>query len=126
VIIDGGGGECLVDRTPAEGTFSRGALVSPALELQVHAGAFGEVGDGVGEVEGLEIHDELDGVAAPLTAKAVIEAAVRGDAEGRSFFLVVRVGAEADEAGSLAPEGGELGGYLDDVGRLPDLLYAAV
>ncbi len=40
--------------------------VSPTLELQFDAGALGEVGDGFGEVEGLEVHDELDGVAASL------------------------------------------------------------
>jgi hypothetical protein len=61
-----------------------------------------------------------------LAAEAIVEAAVRGDAEGRSFLLVVRVGTEAGKTGALAPEGGELGGYLDDVYRLTDLLYAVV
>jgi hypothetical protein len=39
---------------------------------------------------------------------------------------MVGVGAEACEAGSLTFEGRELGGHLDDIGRLPDLLYTAL
>jgi hypothetical protein len=39
---------------------------------------------------------------------------------------VVGVGAEADEARTLAPEGGEFGGYLDYVRGLPNLFYAAI
>ena len=67
--------------------------------------------------------DTLIGFQAPET---VVEALVRGDAEGRSFLLVVWVGTEACEAGSLAPEGCELRGHLDNPGRLPDLFYAAL
>ena len=61
-----------------------------------------------------------------LTAMTVVEALIRGDAEGRGLFLVVGVGAEACEAGSLTLEGRELGGDFDDVGRLLDLFYAAL
>ena len=56
----------------------------------------------------------------------VVEALIRGDAERRSLFLVVWVGAESSEAGSLTFEGRELGGDFDYVGRLPDLFYAAL
>ena len=66
MVVDGGGGEGLVDLASTEGSLLRGVGVSPTLELQVDAGAFGEVGDRFGEVEGLELHNELDGVAAPL------------------------------------------------------------
>ncbi len=50
MIVDGGGGEGLVDSTSTEVTFPCRVRVSPALELQVYAGAFGEVGDRFGEV----------------------------------------------------------------------------
>src|SRR5215210_5801016 len=73
--------------------------------------------------QALRSPDTFVGRQAPET---VIEALVRGDAEGRGFLLVVWVGTEACEACSLAPEGCELGGYLDDPGRLPDLFYAAL
>ena len=126
VIVDGGGGEGLVDSTSTEVTFPGGAWVSRALELQVYAGAVGEVGDCFGELQRLEIHDQFDGVPAALASETVVEASVRGDAEGRGFLLVVWIRTEACEAGSLAPEGCKLGGYLDDPGRLPDLFYAAL
>jgi hypothetical protein len=126
VIVDGGGGEGPMDSTSTERAFPYGAWVSPALELQVHTGAVGEVGDRFGEVQRLEIHDQLDGVSATRTAETIVEAAVRGDAERRGFLLVVWVGTEAHEAGSLALEGCKLGGNLDDAGRLPDLFYAAL
>jgi hypothetical protein len=126
VIVGGGGGQGPVDRASTEVTFPRGARVSPAFKLQVYAESVGEVGDRFGEVQRLEIHYQLDGVPATRTAKTVVEALVRGDAKGRGFLLVVWVGTEACEAGSLAPEGRELGGHLDDPGRLPDLFYAAL
>src|SRR5215210_4035645 len=50
VIVDGGGGESFVDRTSTESAFPCCAWVSPALELQLYAGAVGEVGDRFGEV----------------------------------------------------------------------------
>src|SRR5215216_7194003 len=60
------------------------------------------------------------------TPETVVEALVRGDTEGRGFLLVVWVGTETCEAGSLASEGRKLGGHLDDPGRLSDLFYAAL
>ena len=126
VVVDGGGGEGLVDSTSSEVTFPCRVWVSPAFELQVYAGAICEVGDRFGELQRFEIHDEFDGVPATRTAKTVVEAAVLGDAERRGFLLVVWVGTEAHEAGSLTLEGCKLGGNLDDAGRLPDLFYAAL
>src|ERR671917_91084 len=126
MVVDGGGGEGLIDRASSIGAFLRGLRVSPTLELQLDAGAFGEVGDGLGKVLGLEVHQELDGVAAPLAAETVVETPVRGDAEGGGLLLVVWVGAEAGEAGALAAEGGELRGYFDDVGGLAHVLNAAL
>src|SRR5215208_4062581 len=102
------------------------AWISPAFQLQVHARAVGEVGDRFCEVQSFEVHNEFDRVPAALASETVVEALVRGDAERRGFLLVVRVGAEACEAGSLTAEGRKLGGHLDDPGRLPDLFYAAL
>src|ERR671917_2957574 len=116
MVVDGGGGEGLIDRASSTGAFLRGLRVSPTLEFQLDAGAFGEVGDGLGKVLGLEVHQELDGVAAPLAAETVVETPVRGDAEGWGLFLVVRVGAEAGEAGAPGAGGGGLPGYFGDVG----------
>jgi hypothetical protein len=126
VIVGGGGGQGPVDRASTEVTFPRGARVSPAFKLQVYAESVGEVGDRFGEVQRLEIHYQLDGVPATRTAKTVVEALVRGDTEGRGFLLMVWVGTEACEAGSLASEGRKLGGHLDDAGRLSDLFNAAL
>ena len=126
MIVNGGGGEGPVDRTSTEVTFLCGARVSPAFELQVYAEAVGEVGDCIGEVQRFEVHNEFDSVPAALASETVVEALVRRDAEGRGFLLVVWVWTEACEAGSLAPEGCELGGHLDDPGRLPDPFYAAL
>ncbi len=126
MVVDGGGGEGFVDLSSPQRTLPRCVRISPTLELQIYAGSFGEVGDRFGEVEGLEVHDELDGVPAHLAPVAVVETLFRVDAEGRGLLLVVGVGAEACEAGPLALEGRELGGDLDDVGGLPDLLYAAL
>jgi hypothetical protein len=95
VVVDGGGGEGLVDSTSSEVTFPCRVWVSPAFELQVYAGAICEVGDRFGELQRFEIHDEFDGVPTTLTAIAVVEALIRGDTEGRGLFLVVGVGAEA-------------------------------
>src|SRR5215210_3635223 len=124
VVVDGCGGEGLVDFTSTQGPFPRSVGVSPTFELQLHSGAVGEVGDRFRELQRLEVHDQLNGVPTARTAMAVVEAFVRRDAKGWSFLLVVRVGAEAGEPGALTPEGRELGGYLDDVGRLSDLFYA--
>jgi hypothetical protein len=126
VIVDGGGSEGPVDRTSTEVTFPGGAWVSRALELQVYAGAVGEVGDCFGELQRLEIHDQFDGVPAALASETVVEASVQGDAERRGLLLVVGIGAEACEAGPLALEGRELGGNLDNAGCLSDLFYAAL
>ena len=126
MIVDGGCSERLVDLASPHAALPCGVGISPTFELQINTRAFGEVGNRFGEVEGLQIHDELDGVPATLATETVIEAAVWGDAEGRGLFLMVGVGAEAREAGSLAFEGRELGGHFDDVGGLPDLLYAAL
>ena len=126
MIVDSSGGEGFVDGTSTEVTFPCGGWVSPAFELQGHARAIGEVGDRFCEVQRLEIHNELDSVPASQAAETVVEALVRGDAEGRGFLLVVWVGTETCEAGSLASEGRKLGGHLDDPGRLSDLFYAAL
>src|SRR5215211_7998843 len=112
VVVDGCGGEGLVDRTSTQGPFPRSVGVSPAFELQLHAGAVGEVGDCFCELQRLEVHNQLDSVPTTRTAKTVVEALGRIDAERGSFLLVVRVGAEAGEAGALAPESCELGGHL--------------
>src|SRR3954454_8547323 len=100
--------------------------VSSALELQLDVGALREVGDCFCEVEGFEIHDELDSIPPLLAPMTVVEPLFGVDAEGGGFLLVVGVGAEACKAGSLAFEGRELGGHLDDVGGLSDLFYAAL
>jgi hypothetical protein len=126
VIVDGGGGEGSVDGTPTARAFPCCAWISPAFELQVHARAVGEVGDCFCEVQSFEVHNEFDSVPAALASETVVEALVRGDAEGRGFLLVVWVGTETCEAGSLASEGRKLGGHLDDPGRLPDFFYAAL
>ena len=96
----------------------------PAFELQFDAGSFGEVGDRFSEVEGLEVHDELDSVPASLAPETVVEASIRGYAERWGLLLMVRVGTEACEAGALSSQGGELGGHLDDIRSLPELLDA--
>src|SRR5215203_5535736 len=66
MIVDGGGGEGLVDRTPTEGALPCCIGVSPTLELQLHAGAVGEVGDCFGELQRLQVHYQLDGIPASL------------------------------------------------------------
>jgi hypothetical protein len=49
--------------------------------------------------------DALVGLQAPET---VVEAPIGSNAKRGGLFLMVRVGTEADEAGPLATEGGEL------------------
>src|SRR5215217_2974242 len=126
MVVDGRSGERFVDVAAADVAISCGFGISPALELDLYAGALGQIGDGVDEGEGLQLAYELDGVAPPLAPETVVEALVRGDAERGGLLGVFWVGAETNEAGSLAPKGGELRGDLDYVRRLPDLLYAAV
>jgi hypothetical protein len=113
-----------MDLATAQGTFPCSFGVGTTFELQLDARAFGEIRDGVHEREGLQLAHELYSISSPLAAKTIIEAPVGGGAERGSFFGVIRVWAKADETGSLAPEGGELGGNLDYVRRLSHLLYA--
>jgi hypothetical protein len=126
MVVDGCSGERFMDVAAAEVAFSCGFWISSTLELDLYAGALGQVGDGIHEREGLQLAHELYGVASPATSETIIETPVRGDAERGGLLGVFRVGAETDEAGSLAPKGGELGGDLDYIRRLPDLLNAAV
>src|SRR5215210_8628030 len=80
VVVDGCGGEGLVDFTSTQGPFPRSVGVSPTFELQLHSGAVGEVGDRFRELQRLEVHDQLDRVSATRTPETVIEALTRIDA----------------------------------------------
>jgi hypothetical protein len=126
MIVDGRCGECPVYGATAEVALPCGFGIASALEFEIDAGAFGQVGNGVHEGERFKIHDEFYGIAALFAAETMVKVPLRMHGERRSFFGMVGVRAEADEAGSLAPEGNELGGYLDDVSRFADLLYAAL
>ena len=95
MVVDGGCSERLVDLASPHAALPCGVGISPTLELQIHAGAFGYIGDCLGEVEGLQFHYELDGVPAALASETVVEAAVWGDTKGGGFLLVIGVGAEA-------------------------------
>ena len=61
----------------------------------LHPRALGEEADGVGEVQPLDLHDEVDHAAARVAAEAVIDALVRGDGERSGLLRVER--AEAEE-----------------------------
>ena len=73
MIIDGCSGESPVDRSATIITLSGGFGVCDALELEIDAAAFGQVGDSVYERERLEIHDELDSITAFITAETVVK-----------------------------------------------------
>ena len=82
----------------------------------------GQVGDGVHEGVRLEIHDEFYGIPSLIAAEAMVKVPFRMHGERRGFLGVVGVRAEAHEPGPLASKGGELGGDLDYVRCLSDLL----
>src|SRR5215218_1561511 len=124
VIVDGSRGQGPMDGTTTEGALLCGLGVAGAFELEFDAGSLGQVRNGVHERERLEIHDEFYGVPAFITTETMVEVPFRVYGEGGGFLRVIRVRAETDEAGPLAPESGELRGHLDDVRRLPHLLYA--
>jgi hypothetical protein len=49
VVVDGRHGQGLVDGTATEGAFSCDLGIRAALELEFHAGALSEIGDGIHE-----------------------------------------------------------------------------
>jgi hypothetical protein len=53
MIVDGRCGECSVNSAAAEVSLLRGVWVTSALELEIDAGALGQVGDGIHERKGL-------------------------------------------------------------------------
>src|SRR5919107_2136602 len=66
VIVNGCGGEGPGSLNPPQGAVPGCVWVSPALELQVNTRALGDVRDRICEIEGLEIHNELDSVPSAL------------------------------------------------------------
>lgn len=65
----------------ADGRFLRGDF---------HAGGFGQVLDGLGEIQVVVVHEKAEGVAAGAAAEAVIELLVGADAERRGFLFMER------------------------------------
>ncbi len=61
---------------------------APFAFRHLHAGAGGEVLDGIDEAEALVFHDEADRRAVRAAAEAVVELLGRADREGRRFFVV--------------------------------------
>src|ERR687898_683412 len=104
VIVGGCGSQGFVGRAAVTSTFFcdpfflRGAT----LELQLDAGAFGQVRDRLDKGEGFELHHKLYGVPSFLATEAVVEVLFGRNAEGGGLLLVVRVGAEAGIVGPLA------------------------
>lgn len=113
-----------MDSAATKVALSGGFGVGTAFELEFDAASLGEVRDRVHEGKRFKVHDELYGVPAFIAAETVVEVSLCMYRERRGFLGVIRVRAKADEAGSLASEGGKLRGYLGDVRRLPYLLYA--
>ena len=85
VIVGGGIEQRIkrrVDRLPG---FATGAAF---LAGHFHAGALGQILDGLGKVQAVVVHDEAKGIATCAAAEAVIELLVGADAERGGFFLV--------------------------------------
>src|SRR5690606_38879361 len=98
-VVVGGGGEQRVERR-VDG-LARGAAAAAVFARYVHAGAFGQFLDGLGEVQTVVVHDEAEGIAAGATAEAVVELLVRADAERGGLFLVERAAGRVVLAGFL-------------------------
>lgn len=124
MIVGGGRGQGSMDGAATKVALSGGFGVGTAFELELDVASLGEVRDCVHEGKRFKVHDEFYGVPAFIAAETVVEVSLCMYRKRRGLLGVVWVWAETDEAGSLAPEGGELGGDLDDVRRLPYLLYA--
>ena len=90
------------------------------LVLDRHAVALGEALDGLGEVAGLELHHELEDVAADPTAEAVVQLLRRLDREARRLLVVERAARHRADA-LLAHLAGARGDQLDEVGALAHL-----
>ena len=51
---------------------------------------FGQIFDGLGEIQALKVHDKAKRIAAGAAAEAIIELLVRADAEGGRLFIMKR------------------------------------
>ena len=117
VVVPAGGGAVQLQHTAAELVRRGRALV---LLRQGHIGALGEKLDGLGKAEALDVHDEIDDVAALFAAEAVVDLLVRRDGEGGRFFIVE--GAQAEEVAAVAGEGDVAGDHVHDVAAGGELL----
>ncbi|GEM_PF-4186335 len=66
-----------------------------------HASGFGQILDGLGEIQVVVVHDEAEGIATRATTEAVIKLLVGTDAERRCLFLVERTAGAEVLAGFL-------------------------
>ena len=83
--------------------------VLPVLR-NLHTGSLGQEAHGVGIVQPLDLHDEVDGAAALMAAEAVVDALVRGHGEGGRLFAVER--AQAEEIAAPPGEGDVLSHHV--------------
>jgi len=121
VKISGGGEQWIKRRI---GRLTRLALAAAFFAGDFHAGGFGQIFDGLGEVQVVVIHEKAEGVAAGAATEAVIELLVGADAERRGFLFVERAAGGVVLAGLLQLHA--RADHVDNVGAVQQVVNEAL
>ena len=123
--VELGGGLVRLDQPDALAAAGWAGVVAALLVPQGDAGLGGQPLDRLREGEVVDLHDEVEGVAALLAAEAVEQALARADLEGRGLLVVE--GAEALEvAAARVAQLEVLGDDGVDRDRVPYRLHVVV